>query len=90
MLEKVHYLKNGYDACGRAGNYPTLSSKINEVTCNACRITVTGHKAGGRPKRTDGRNKVQFVLSDKAILKLKELSKGNRSKIVSDWLENLT
>jgi hypothetical protein len=44
---------------------------------------------GGRPKKSDGRNKVQVVLSNRAFKKFVSIRKGTRSQIVSDFLENI-
>lgn len=93
MSKKIHYLAKDsiYPACGRGGNFPLTTTKIEETTCGACQNTATGKKgAGGRRRNQNGRNKISCVVSDLAWENWNRIEKGLRSQTVSDLLEGLS
>lgn len=92
MVKKIHYLSSitGYSACGREGQEAELTQDIDKVTCGGCRNTVTGQKAESKLKKLEGQIIVQVRLTDKALQNWQKIPRGERSKIVSNFLESIT
>lgn len=93
-MKKIHLQHSKYTnlhpVCGRFGKDAEATSQIEQVNCQSCLNTIAGKKKGGRPQKADGRNKVQIVLSDRALEEFKKIPAGDRSKVLSNYLERLS